>query len=61
MNCPCGLTQEQLDLHPNLVGSNGRCTAAFADDTLNEDGTPKICDRPLGAHPHTLPGINILL
>jgi hypothetical protein len=34
--CPCGLTQEQLDLHPNLVGSNGRCTAEYADEIVND-------------------------
>jgi hypothetical protein len=48
MACPCGLTREQLALHPNLVGSNGRCTAEDAD------GHP--CGRRLADHPHATPG-----
>jgi hypothetical protein len=53
MACPCGLTQEELDLHPNLVGSNGRCT------TEDADGIP--CGRRLSDHSLAPLGKNILL
>jgi hypothetical protein len=56
MDCPCRLTREELNTN-HLVGSNGRCTAEYADESLNDDGTPKICNRPLGAHPHATPGM----
>jgi ferredoxin-thioredoxin reductase catalytic subunit len=57
--CPCGLFYE--DVRDDCMLNAKRCPNFYADDTLNEDGTPKICDRLLGAHPHTLPGIHILL
>jgi hypothetical protein len=55
--CPCGLTFEILDKH-HLVGKNGRCTAEYADKSVNDDGTPTICNQLLIDHPHA-PGKNI--
>jgi hypothetical protein len=49
--CPCGLTREELNMH-HLVGPGGVCIA------VHVDGSGKVCNRPLGAHPHG-PGINI--
>ncbi len=65
MECPCKMFYETLEetlstVNP-LIGPGGRCTAEYADESLNDDGTPKICKRPLGAHPHKPSGINILL
>jgi hypothetical protein len=60
--CPCGLTREELLAAPNqLLGRGGVCIAEYADESLNDDETPKICNRPLGAHPHAPPGKNIFL
>jgi hypothetical protein len=56
--CPCGLTREELTAN-KLVGPGGICTAVHADESLNDDGTPKICNRPLGAHPQTPRGQNL--
>ena len=43
--CPCGLTREELDLHVNLVGEGGLCTA------LDRNRNP--CGRRLADHPRS--------
>jgi hypothetical protein len=49
-SCPCGENFEFLAQH-NFVGPGGVCTAFYADESLNDDGTQKICNRPLAVHP----------
>jgi hypothetical protein len=58
--CHCGCYYETLEKY-NKLDANFRCTAEYADGSVNDDGTPKICNRPLGAHPHAPAGKNILL
>jgi hypothetical protein len=57
--CPCGLTFEILSKH-NLVGPGGVCTAYYADKSVNDDGTRRVCGEDLLDHPYA-PGKNILL
>jgi hypothetical protein len=48
--CPCGLWYEDVrDL--KFFGPGALCTAFYADESVDDHGTPKICNRPLGIHP----------
>jgi hypothetical protein len=51
--CPCGLAFEILDKHTN---TNGRCRAEYVD----ENGTSRVCNRPLVDHPHNPASKNLL-
>jgi hypothetical protein len=51
--CPCGLTREELVACRQLVDKNGVCTAYYADISVNANGTRRVCNRPLVAHPHS--------
>ena len=54
LECPCGLTQNQLDLH-RLVDNRGLCTAVYSN---NEN---YICGKPLARHPRQLRNISYSL
>jgi hypothetical protein len=54
MDCPCGLTQEQLLAAPDLSLEPGMVCIAFGSDGNH-------CGRRLSDHPHAPPGKNILL
>jgi hypothetical protein len=56
--CPCGLTFEFLDKH-NLVGPGGVCTAYYADKSVNDDGTRRVCGEDLLDHPYAPAGHSI--
>jgi hypothetical protein len=45
LSCPCGLTQDVISEYKRL-DERLKCTAEWADDS------GKICEKPLGAHPH---------
>lgn len=48
--CPCGLSQEELEKY-KIFDDYFSCTSRYADRSLNDDGSFKICDKQLGAHP----------
>jgi hypothetical protein len=53
--CPCGLWYEDVrDL--KFFGPGALCTAFYADESADEHGTRRVCNRPLGIH-HKNPAV----
>ena len=54
MTCPCNLTRtEVLALHQDRTTPllDNRCQNPYVDESVNDDGSLRICGKLLGAHP----------